>query len=179
MNESEMPPSKKIAILFMALGEKFATQIMKGLDEQEIKKIMHWLNSPEDPSAEMTAQCVKEFYHRLKETKMEERHRKSYLQSSGNPDETVKSPEPKDEESEKEKIALQILQEAQPKQLGEFLGKYSAKNIVKMMVRLEPARADAILNELPSIKREEVLQALPEDFREKLLEIEEIEKTTH
>ena len=75
---NEMPTAQKSALLFIALGQKWATEMMRLLKPEEVKKISYWIHRMQYVPQELTERIIRDFYERLV--------RKTSLASSGGQD---------------------------------------------------------------------------------------------
>src|SRR3989304_1454477 len=74
----EMTNAQKAALLLIALGQRWATEIMRSLKGEEVRKVSYWINKMDYVPQEVTERVIRDFYERLV--------RKTSLASSGGRD---------------------------------------------------------------------------------------------
>ncbi|SCA58852.1 hypothetical protein AB751O23_AV_00010, partial [Chlamydiales bacterium SCGC AB-751-O23] len=58
-------PAQKTAFLLITLGQRWATEVMRFLKEDEVKQISYWINQMHYVPQEINEKIVKEFYGKL------------------------------------------------------------------------------------------------------------------
>lgn len=159
MNQAEldeqyaaMSNTQRVALLLIALGQKWATEIMRLLRVDEIKAISFWINNMKYVPQELTERVVQEFYDRLTH--------KTSLASSGGRDYLIdvlagmmgeqRAQELADDlMAQEENEVFRILKKVEPKQLAAYLKQEQPQMIALLMSHLEAERSASIITELP------------------------------
>lgn len=64
-NFKKLTKPQKAALLLIALGQKWATEAMRHLKADEVKKISYWINQTQYVPQAVTEQVIREFYEAL------------------------------------------------------------------------------------------------------------------
>jgi flagellar motor switch protein FliG len=155
-----MPQSKKVALLLIALGQRWATAIMRTLPQKQIRQVSFWINQIDYVPQEVTEDVIKEFYERLvRKTSLSSMGGSEYLNDvlAGIMGET-KAQDMIDELAETEDNEIfKILRRVDPKQLSAYLKQEQPQTIALMLSYLDPARAASILKEFPEELRVDIV----------------------
>ncbi|MBN4066762.1 flagellar motor switch protein FliG [Simkania negevensis] len=171
---------QKAALLLIALGQKWASEIMRQLKEDEIKKISYWIGQMHYVPQELTERITKDFYERLqKQTTLTSSGGRDYLygilaQMMG----AERASELVDDLAQpKQQRAFNILKRIDPKQLATFFRHEQSQAVALIMAYLESVHAARIIEALPKEKQVEVVMRLAvlEDTDPDI--VEEMEKT--
>lgn len=156
----EMTCSQKTALLLIALGQRWATEILRCLKVHEVKQVSFWINQMKYVPQELTERVIKEFYERLV--------RKTSLASSGGQDylfdvlagmmSESRAQELIDDLSQrKDTDVFKILRRVDPKQLAAYLKQEQSQTVAMLLSHLDPTRAATIMRELPDDKQTDIL----------------------
>lgn len=169
---------RKTAVLLLALGDKYATDVLKRLDRREIAKVSKAMVEMDSAPKEMIEEVLKEFNQIL--TLGE-----SMLM--GSPDRVRKMLQGLDSETAKYVLDLldidsgpvpfKALENVSPKILAQILRNEHPQTLALILGHLDPEQAAGLLQNLPSGVRPEVLirlaklEAVPEDM---LMEVDKV-----
>lgn len=161
----DMSNAQKIALLLIALGKKTSADILKRLEEDEIKELSYWIHRMPITSAELTKNAVEDFYSRLHGTnKASYTGGKEYLfdlLAGSLGDAKARSILQDIETPEKEEPpVMTILMTADPGHLADFFSKESAHTTALMLYHVDPVRASAIISAMSLDKKTSVLMAM-------------------
>lgn len=170
--------AQKTAVLLLALGDKFATDVFKRLDRREIAKVSKAMVEMDSVPKEMVEEVLKEFNQILT------------LGDSvllGSPDRVRKMLQGLDSETAKYVLDLldldtgpapfKALENVSPKMLAQILRNEHPQTLALILGHLDPEQAAGLLQNLPSGVRPEVLirlaklEAVPEDM---LMEVDKV-----
>lgn len=158
-----MSNSQKVALLLIALGQQWASAILRQLKTEEVRQISYWINQLEYVPPDVTEQVVRDFYDRLvSRTSLASTGGTDYLvevltqfmgegQAHGLIDELSNT---------KEDEVFRVLRKVEPKPLAAYLKNEQPQTIALMISYLEPDRAALILQEFPAEFRLEVVSRL-------------------
>lgn len=160
---NNMDQSQKAALLMIALGHKWATEIMRLLKPAEVKKVSYWVSQVNYVPQEVTEAVIREFYESLV--------RKTSLSSTGGRDYllevltglmgTNKARELVDDiVTQEDAEVFRILKKVDPKQLAAHLKQEQPQTVALMMSYLEPRRSAAIIAEFQQDIQTEILLRL-------------------
>ena len=149
----DMGTSQKTALLFIALGQKWATALLRLLRADEVRKISYWINHINYVPQEVTEGVIREYYERLA--------KKTSLSSTGGSDYLLdvlsgimgdgKAQDLIDELADSEEHEVfRILRQVDPRQLAAFLKQESPQTIALMLSYIDPTRAATIMSEFSS-----------------------------
>jgi len=174
----EISGPRKTAVLLLALGDKYATDVLKRLDRREIAKVSKAMVEMDSAPKEMIEEVLKEFNQVL--TLGE-----SMLM--GSPDRVRKMLQGLDSETAKYVLDLldmdsgpvpfKALENVSPKILAQILRNEHPQTLALILGHLDPEQAAGLLQNLPSGVRPEVLirlaklEAVPEDM---LMEVDKV-----
>lgn len=148
----EMTPTQKAALLCIALGQKWATAILRLLRPSEVRRVSYWINQMDYVPQEVTEKVIREFYERLV--------KKTSLASTGGTDYLMdvlgglmgknKAMDLIDELANSEQTEVfRILRRVEPRHLAAYLKQEQPQTVALMLSYLEPARAALIISEFP------------------------------
>lgn len=158
-----MSYAQKAALLMIALGQRWATEIMRMLRPEEIKKVSYWVTRMDYVPQELTEKVVKEFYERLiRKTSLSSLGGKSYLLDilSGMMGEAKAREMIDDLTNNEEAEVFRILKKVDPKQLAAYLKPEQPQTIALMLSYLDAMRSAMILSEFPQETRTKVIMRL-------------------
>ncbi len=159
----EMPNAKKIALLMIALGQRWATEILRHLKENEIKEISYWISKMETVPQSLTEKVINEFYTALaKRASLSTMGGRDYLMNifTGLMGEN-KAREVLGEMLDREKYEIfKVLKQVDPKQLAAYLKQEQPQTIALMLSYVEPPRAAAIISALSEDIRVSVIYSM-------------------
>lgn len=169
---------QKTAVLLLALGDNYATDVFKRLDRREIAKVSKAMVEMDSVPKEMIEEVLKEFNQILT------------LGNSmlmGSPDRVRKMLQGLDSETAKYVLDLldldtgpvpfKALENISPKMLAQILRNEHPQTLALILGHLDPEQAAGLLQNLPSGVRAEVLirlaklEAVPEDM---LMEVDKV-----
>lgn len=160
---TEMSNAQKAALLLIALGQRWATEIMRSLKPDEVRKVSYWISKMDYVPQEVTERVIKDFYERLV--------RKTSLASSGGRDYLLdilsgmmgesKAQELVDDLAEAESSEVfRILKQVEPRQLATYLRQEQPQTVALMLSHLDPTRAAEIIAAMTEDMQYEVLLRL-------------------
>ncbi|MCB1135726.1 MAG: flagellar motor switch protein FliG [Chlamydiia bacterium] len=158
-----MTQSQRAALLMIALGQKWATEIMRLLRVDEIKQISYWINHMRFVPQEVTERVIQEFYERLaKKTSLASTGGRDYLIDvlSGMMGDQRARELAGDIMAQEENEVFRILKRVDPKQLAAYLKQEQPQTVALLMSYLDPTRAGAIIAELPEEQQSELIWRL-------------------
>lgn len=156
----ELNNSQKAALLMIAMGQKWATEIMRQLKDEEVKKISFWISQMEYVPAELTEKVIREFYTRMNEkTALASAGGRDYLKGvlTGIMGDDKATELIDDLVHHEESEVFRILRRVDPKQLAAYLKQEQPQTIALMLSYVEPERAAAIISCLPAAQQTEVV----------------------
>jgi len=156
----EMSAPQKAALLLIALGQRWATEIMRCLRPEEVRKVSYWINRMDYVPQEVTERIIKEFYERLV--------RKTSLASAGGRDYLLevlsglmgesRAQELVEQLAEEESTEVfRILKQVDPRKLAGFLKQEQPQMVALLLSHIEAGRAGLIISALPEEVQFEVL----------------------
>lgn len=159
----ELTNTQKAALLLIALGQRWATEILRLLKEEEVKALSYWINQMSFVPQELTERVVKEFYARLvRKASLSSSGGREYLRDvlvsimgEGKAQELLESLE-----DHKKQEVLNILRKVNPKQLAAYLKQERPQTIALMMSYLEPPKAAEIIGALPEESQTEIIMCM-------------------
>ncbi len=151
---------QKAALLLIALGQKWAAEVMRHLKEEEVKKISYWIGQMSYIPQELTERIIKEFYSRLtRQSSLSSSGGRAYLfdvltdimgkEKASNVLEELTAP--------KQYEAFQVLKKIDSKQLAAFLKQEQPQTVALMLSFLEPMHAAKIIAALPKELQAEIV----------------------
>jgi flagellar motor switch protein FliG len=156
----EMSTAQKSALLIIALGQRWATEILRMLKPEEVRKISYWINKMDHVPQEITEKVIKDFYERLvKKTSLSSTGGRDYLLDvlSGMMGES-RAQELVDDLAEGESSEVfRILKQVEPAKLATFLKQEQPQTVALMLSHLDPSRSAQIITAMPEDKQYEVL----------------------
>ena len=162
-NYKGLNTAQKAALLMISLGQKWATEIMRLLREDEVKQISYWISQMEYVSQELTEKVVGEFYQQMSaRTSLASVGGRDYLMDvlSGMMGEG-RAREVLDELLERDEYEVfRILKQVDPRQLAAYLKQEQPQTVALMLAYLEPMRAGALIAALPEDLQYEIVQRL-------------------
>lgn len=159
----EMSYGQKAALLMIALGQRWATEIMRMLRPEEVKKVSFWITKMDYVPQELTEKVVKEFYERLiRKTSLASLGGKGYLLDvlGGMMGENKAREMIEDLTTSEEAEVFRILKKVDPKQLAAYLKPEQPQTIALMLSYLDSMRSAMILSEFPQETRTKVIMRL-------------------
>ena len=157
---NEMKNAQKIALLLIALGQKWATEIMRLLKPEEVSQISYWIHKTQFVPQELTEKVIKEFYDRLvKKTSLSSSGGQDYLFDvlAGMMGESKAQELIEDLSQKEENEVFRILKKVDPKQLATYLKLEQPQTVAIMLSYIDPGRAAHIIKELPEDRQMEVI----------------------
>jgi flagellar motor switch protein FliG len=154
---------QKAALLLIALGQKWATEIMRQLSEEEVRQLSYWINQMRYVPQEITERVIKEFYERLSEmTSLSTTGGKDYLLSvlgsvMGDQQAGVFVDELLTQEKNQ---VFRVLKQVDPLQLAGYLKSEQPQTIALMLSYLPPGRSATIIEALPGELQLDVIVCL-------------------
>lgn len=147
-----MSNSQKTALLCIALGQKWASAILRLLRPEEVRRVSFWINQMNYVPQEQTEKVIREFYDRL--------IRKTSLGGTGGADYLLdvlsnlmgksKAMDLIDELANTETTEVfRILRRVEPRHLAAYLKNEQPQTVALMMSYLDPSRASLIISEFP------------------------------
>lgn len=152
-NYKDMGDSQKAALLCIALGQKWATAILRLLRPEEVRKVSYWVNQMDYVPQEVTEKVIREFYDRLiKKTSLASMGGTDYLMDVlGGLMGEGKAMDLIDELANSEQTEVfRILRKVEPRHLAAYLNQEQPQTVALMLSYLDPARSSLIISELPS-----------------------------
>ena len=152
--------ARKAAILFIALGERVSSAVMKYLDEDEIQRIGKEMARAKAISAELSERVLEEFYnmHIAQEYVLKggvEHARKVLIQAFGQ-DEGARIIERMLKQLGGENLSFDILAKADPQQLAKFIHNEHPQTIALILSHLSSQQGAGLLFWLPPVLRADV-----------------------
>lgn len=156
-------PAQKAAFLLITLGQRWASEVMRFLKEEEVKQISYWINQMNYVPQELMEKIIKEFYVKLS--------KKMSLGSSGGREylhETLSLIMGDDKANSliedlghhDENDLFRVLRKIEPAQLAAYLVQEQPQTIALMIAYLNPKRSAAIIAELPRSMKSDVIYQL-------------------
>lgn len=159
----DMGAPQKAALLLIALGQRWATEILRCLRPEEVRKVSYWINRMDYVPQEVTERIIKEFYERLvRKTSLASAGGREYLLEvlSGLMGES-RAQELVDELAEEESSEVfRILRQVDPKKLAGFLKQETPQMVALLLSHIEAGRAAPIVSALPVEVQFEVLMRM-------------------
>jgi len=159
----EMPSAKKASLLLIALGQRWATEIMRLLKPEEVKKISFWISRIEHVPQELTERVIKDFYERLvRKTSLASTGGREYLLDilSGMMGESRAQELVEDLSQEEDNEVFRILRQVDPKQLAAYLKHEQPQTVSLLLSYVDPKRAADIIGYFSEEVRYDVLTRL-------------------
>ena len=155
--------SQKAALLMIALGQKWATEILRLLKEEDVRSISYWISNLKHVPRELTEKVIKDFYARLSNN--------SSVAVSGGRDYLynvlmgimgeAKARELVEELSTQEEYEVfRILKKIDPSQLAAYFKNERPQTIALMMGYLDAGKAGAIIQSFDEDLQKDVVMCL-------------------
>ncbi|MFT4551630.1 MAG: flagellar motor switch protein FliG [Chlamydiales bacterium] len=154
---------QKAALLLIALGQKWATEIMRLMKEEDVKKVAFWINRMSYVPQELTERVVREFYSKLtKKTSLGSSGGSEYLQTvlSGMMGESKASDFVHNLINKEEYEIFSVLKKVDPKQLAAYLQQENSQTVALMLSYLDSERISKIIASLPEEMQTEVIMKI-------------------
>lgn len=158
-----MPNAQKASLLLIALGQKWATEIMRLLKADEVKKISYWITRMDHVPQELTERVIKEFYERLvRKTSLASSGGRDYLLEilSGMMGESRAKEVVDDMAQQEDNDVFAVLRRGEPKQLAAYLKQEQPQTVALMLSHVDPKRAADIIAALPEAMQIEIVMRL-------------------
>lgn len=156
----QMTREQKAALLLIALGQKWATELMRLMKPDEIRRISYWINRMAYVPQELTERIIREFYDKLvAKTSLASSGGKDYLMDIlvGMMGESRAQDLVADLSHHEESEVFKILKRVEPKKLASYLKQEQPQTVALMMSHLDPPRAASIISELPQESQIDVM----------------------
>lgn len=154
---------QKAALLLIALGQKHATEVMRLMNQDEMKKVSYWINQMGYVPQEITERVIKEFYEKLThKSSLATTGGKEYLMDvlSGVVGEKHASDIIDEIISEDQNEVFRILKHVEPQQLAGYLKNEQPQTVALMLAHLHPTRSAEIIASLPAEMQPELIIAM-------------------
>lgn len=154
---------QKAALLLIALGQKWATEIMRLMKESDVKKVSYWINKLNYVPQELTERVVRDFYSSLtKKTSLGSSGGADYLRNvlSGLMGEAKADDYVYDLINKEEYEIFSLLKKIDPKQLAAYLQQENPQTVALMLSYLESSRTAKIVTALPEEMQVEVIMKI-------------------
>ncbi|MDF2550345.1 MAG: flagellar motor switch protein FliG [Chlamydiales bacterium] len=155
--------SQKLALLLIALGQKWATEMMRLMKPEEVKKVSFWINRINYVPQEVTEKIIREFYDKLvAKTSLASTGGREYLMDIlvGMMGDSRAKELIEDLSHEEENEVFRILKRVEPRKLASYFKHEQPQTVALMMGHLDPQRAAAIISEMPNDVQFEVLMRM-------------------
>lgn len=159
MRESEIEETykalsspQKAALLLIALGQKWATEIMRLMKESDVKKVSYWINKLNYVPQELTEKTIRDFYASLtKKTSLGSSGGSDYLKNvlSGLMGESRAEEYVHELINKEEYEIFSILKKVDPKQLAAYLQQENPQTVALMLSHVNSERSAKIIAALP------------------------------
>jgi len=165
MEESieDLSNAKKASLLLIALGHRWATEIMRLLKPDEIKRISFWISKIDYVPQELTEKIIKEFYERLvRKTSLASTGGREYLLDvlSGMMGESRARELVDDLGEDDTSEVFSILRQVEPKQLASYFKQEQPQTVALLLSYVDPKRAADIVSEFPEDMQFDILMRL-------------------
>lgn len=154
---------QKAALLLIALGQKWATEIMRLMKEDDVKKVSFWINRMNYVPQELTERVIRDFYTKLtKKTSLGSSGGSEYLQNvlAGMMGDTKAHEFVHDLINREEYEVFSILKKVDPKQLAAYLSQENPQTVALMLSYLESPKAAKIIASLPEEMQTDVVMKI-------------------
>ncbi len=155
--------AQKAALLMIALGQRWATEIMRLLKEEEVRKISYWISQTKYVHQELTEKVIAEFYNRLNaRTSLASSGGRDYLSEvlTGMMGESKAKDLMNELLDREENEVFKILKHVDPKQLAAYLKQEQPQTIALMLAYLDPVRSASIIAALPVDSQVEIISRM-------------------
>lgn len=159
----ELSTSQKAALLLIALGQRWATEIMRFMQEDDVKRVSFWINRMSYVPQELTEKVIRDFYACLtKKTSLGSSGGSDYLRNilSGLMGEHKASNFVHDLVNKEEYEIFSLLKKIDPKQLASYLQQENPQTVALMLSYLETPRMAKIIAELPEEMQTDVVMKI-------------------
>lgn len=150
MEEEELSPQQKVAILMVALGEDTTAEIMKYLSEPEVESISQAISETDVVTTEQEDEVLEEFEQLLIAGKYVSQggldFARGALEKALGP---RKSQEVLDRVTSTTSSGFYVLRNVEPSQIIPFISKEHPQTIALILTQLDPQQAAGILSGLP------------------------------
>jgi flagellar motor switch protein FliG len=156
----QLTSPQKAALLLIALGQKWATEIMRLMKESEVKKISFWINKMAYVPQQLTERVIREFYSSLtKKSSLGTTGGEDYLLNvlSGMMGETKAQDLVYQLITEEEYEVFSILKKIDPSQLAAYLQQENPQTVALMLAHIDARRSSTIIGSLPEEMQMEVI----------------------
>jgi flagellar motor switch protein FliG len=154
---------QKIALLMIALGERWATEILRLLKDDDVRSISYWISQLKHVPKELTERVIKDFYTRLSSnTSLSVSGGREYLYNVliGIMGEAKAKEVVEELSTQEDPEVFRILKKVDSAQLAAYIKNENPQTIALMMGYLEPGRAATIIELLPQSIQNKVMICL-------------------
>ena len=155
--ESDIPVLEKVAILFVALGQEVAGEVMKFLSDFEIEEITQAIAKLKNVTVEMQDRILEEFEQHLLAGEWVSTggidYARGALERAVGP---RKAQEILDRVASTTSSGFYILRNVSPDQVAPFISNEHPQTIALILSQLDPAQAAGILQQLPERTQSDV-----------------------
>lgn len=176
INKSDLAYQKGAALIIQ-LGQEETKKILKFLKQEDVQKLLYWVEKIEDISHQTSDQAIQEFYaYSTKQQKIySHKWMENWLREINQMHLEGSSTNQSENDQTRKNDLLQILSNADSKELAEFLKNEKETTIALLLSYIEARRAVEILLELPTEKLEEVVIGIAEIQKIDIKSINELE----
>jgi len=155
--EAEMPTMQKVAVLFVALGQETAGEVMKFLSDYEIEEVTQAVAHLKNVTVSMQDKVLEEFEHHLLAGEWVSQGGMDFargaLERAVGP---RKAQEILDRVSSSISSGFYMLKNVAPEQIAPFISHEHPQTISLILSQLDPAQASGILSQLPERMQSDV-----------------------
>jgi flagellar motor switch protein FliG len=163
MMYKQLSSPQKTALLLISLGHKWATEILRLMKENEVRKVSFWINRMSYVPQELTERVVRDFYAKLmKKTSLGTTGGEEYLFNilSGIMGEDNASKLVQELVAKEEYEAFSLLKKIDVKQLAAYLKQETPQTIALMLSYIDPQRSANIVSSLPTELQTDVIMKI-------------------
>ena len=156
-DEQEIPTMQKVAVLFVALGQETAGEVMKFLTDYEIEEITQAVAALKNITVEMQDKVMEEFEQHLLAGEWVSQGGMDFargaLERAVGP---RKAQEILDRVSSTQSSGFYMLKNVAPEQIAPFISHEHPQTVGLILSQLDPAQASGILSNLPERMQSDV-----------------------
>jgi len=159
----DMSSVQKAALLLIALGQRWATEIMRVLKPDEVKMLSYWINRMAYVPQELTERIIRDFYERLvRKTSLASSGGREYLLDilGGMMGEARARELVEDLSTQEEQDVFRVLRKIEPKQLAAYLKQEQPQTVALLLSYLDPSSAASVIGSLPEDRRVDIIVRL-------------------
>lgn len=163
INYNDLTKPQRAALLLIALGQEWATEVMRLMKEEDVRDISYWINQMKYVPQELTERVIREFYNRLNsKTSLASIGGRDYLLNvlTGLMGEEKATELVSEITTREDKDVFQVLKKIDPGQLAAYFKRERPQTVSLMMTYINPKYSAPIIAALPATFQTEVIMGM-------------------